>query len=254
MVLSVVRARARAGRRRAGRCGSCSPPTRRPAASLGALWLANTHPEVARGLHRGDRGGGRLLADGRRRPAALSDPDRGEGHRLAETDRRRPGRTRLVPQRRQRDHRTSAAVARIGAYEWPHRITDAQRAFLEAVSEALEIDFDPDRAEETLAKLGSIARMVGATMSNTANPTMLDGRLQAQRHSRRGHRRRSTAGSCPAARTSSSPPSPTCSGTRCATRCWRASRRWRPSSPARWSRPCRPAWSPRIPAPARCPT
>ncbi|HSU36107.1 MAG TPA: M20/M25/M40 family metallo-hydrolase, partial [Propionibacteriaceae bacterium] len=67
----------------------------------------------------------------------------------------------------------SAAVARIGAYEWPHKITDAQRAFLEAVSEAFGIELDPDRAEETLARLGSIARMVGATMSNTANPTML---------------------------------------------------------------------------------
>ena len=67
----------------------------------------------------------------------------------------------------------AAAVARIGAYEWPHKITDAQRAFLEAVSEAFGIELDPDRAEETLARLGSIARMVGATMANTANPTML---------------------------------------------------------------------------------
>ena len=67
----------------------------------------------------------------------------------------------------------AAAVARIGTYEWPHKITDAQRAFLGAVSEAFDIELDPDRAEETLAKLGSIARMVGATMSNTANPTML---------------------------------------------------------------------------------
>lgn len=67
----------------------------------------------------------------------------------------------------------AAAVARIGAYDWPHKITDAQRAFLDAVSEALGTELDPDRAEETLAKLGSISRMIGATMSNTTNPTML---------------------------------------------------------------------------------
>ena len=67
----------------------------------------------------------------------------------------------------------SAAVARIGGYEWPRKITDAQRAFLEAVAEAFDIDLDPDQVEETLGRLGSIARMVGATMSNTANPTML---------------------------------------------------------------------------------
>ena len=67
----------------------------------------------------------------------------------------------------------SAAVTKIGTYEWPRKITGPQRAFLEAVAEAFEIDLDPDRAEETLARLGTIARMVGATMSNTANPTML---------------------------------------------------------------------------------
>jgi acetylornithine deacetylase/succinyl-diaminopimelate desuccinylase-like protein len=67
----------------------------------------------------------------------------------------------------------SAAVARVGAYEWPHKITDAQRAFLDAVSEAFGFELDPDRAEETLARLGSISRMIGATMSNSANPTML---------------------------------------------------------------------------------
>jgi acetylornithine deacetylase/succinyl-diaminopimelate desuccinylase-like protein len=67
----------------------------------------------------------------------------------------------------------AAAVARIGTYEWPHRITAAQQAFLDAVAEAFEIDLDPADAEHTLARLGSLARMVGATMSNTANPTML---------------------------------------------------------------------------------
>jgi acetylornithine deacetylase/succinyl-diaminopimelate desuccinylase-like protein len=35
------------------------------------------------------------------------------------------------------------------------------------------VDFDPEDPAAVLAKLGSIARMVGATMRNTANPTML---------------------------------------------------------------------------------
>src|SRR3712207_1138202 len=57
----------------------------------------------------------------------------------------------------------SAAVARVGQHRWPHRITAAQQAFLAAVSEAFEIELDPDTVKETLARLGSIARMVGAT-------------------------------------------------------------------------------------------
>ncbi len=82
----------------------------------------------------------------------------------------------------------AAAVARIGTYEWPHRITDAQQAFLEAVSDAFGIELDPDRAEETLARLGSIARMVGATMSQHREPDDAAGGLQAQRHPGPGDR------------------------------------------------------------------
>jgi acetylornithine deacetylase/succinyl-diaminopimelate desuccinylase-like protein len=67
----------------------------------------------------------------------------------------------------------AGAVARIGEYKWPDRITTSQQAFLDALSEALEIELDPDTVEQTLQRLGSISRMIGATMSNTANPTML---------------------------------------------------------------------------------
>nr|WP_300145513.1 M20/M25/M40 family metallo-hydrolase [Propionicimonas sp.] len=67
------------------------------------------------------------------------------------------------------------AVSRVGGYRWPPRIRPAQRAFLDAVEQALGVPITADDAETTLARLGSIARMVGATMSNTANPTMLGG-------------------------------------------------------------------------------
>jgi acetylornithine deacetylase/succinyl-diaminopimelate desuccinylase-like protein len=67
------------------------------------------------------------------------------------------------------------AVSRVGSYRWPPRIRPAQRAFLDAVEQALGVQITADDAEQTLARLGSIARMVGATMSNTANPTMLGG-------------------------------------------------------------------------------
>jgi acetylornithine deacetylase/succinyl-diaminopimelate desuccinylase-like protein len=48
------------------------------------------------------------------------------------------------------------------------------RAFLDAVSEAYGIEIDPDDPDEALARLGSISRMIGAALRNTANPTMLD--------------------------------------------------------------------------------
>ena len=48
------------------------------------------------------------------------------------------------------------------------------RQFLAEVSDAYGIEIDPDDPEEALARLGSISRMIGAALRNTANPTMLD--------------------------------------------------------------------------------
>jgi Acetylornithine deacetylase/Succinyl-diaminopimelate desuccinylase and related deacylases len=67
----------------------------------------------------------------------------------------------------------AAAVSRIGSYRWPARIRPAQQQFLDAVEDVLGVEVSADNAETTLTRLGSIARMVGATMANTANPTML---------------------------------------------------------------------------------
>jgi len=68
----------------------------------------------------------------------------------------------------------SEAVARIGRHQFPVELTNTVRRFLADVSDALGTEFDPDDPETTIAKLGGIARMIGSTIRNTANPTMLD--------------------------------------------------------------------------------
>ena len=65
------------------------------------------------------------------------------------------------------------AVARIGRHEWPFRETEAAFEFARQASSALGIEFDPADPAAVLAKLGPIAKMVGATLTHTANPTML---------------------------------------------------------------------------------
>jgi acetylornithine deacetylase/succinyl-diaminopimelate desuccinylase-like protein len=64
-------------------------------------------------------------------------------------------------------------VARIGRHEWPTRLRPAAREFLEAAAEALGIEPGPDLGRQVLEKLGPLTRMVGATVSHTANPTIL---------------------------------------------------------------------------------
>jgi acetylornithine deacetylase/succinyl-diaminopimelate desuccinylase-like protein len=65
------------------------------------------------------------------------------------------------------------AVARIGRHEWPVRLTPSVTAFLRAACEALGTTFSINEPSAVLAKIGPIARMIGATLTSTANPTML---------------------------------------------------------------------------------
>ncbi|MEV6967845.1 M20/M25/M40 family metallo-hydrolase [Hamadaea sp. NPDC051192] len=64
------------------------------------------------------------------------------------------------------------AVAKLGRTQFPVVVTPTVRAFLDHVSEVLGVELDPD-PEKAIAKLGPIARIVGATIRNTANPTRL---------------------------------------------------------------------------------
>ncbi|HEY9410109.1 MAG TPA: M20/M25/M40 family metallo-hydrolase [Jiangellaceae bacterium] len=67
----------------------------------------------------------------------------------------------------------SEAVARLGRYEWPVRLTPTVRAFLTEAGDAFGVEFDPDDPQQLLDTLGSVGRIVGATLRNTTNPTML---------------------------------------------------------------------------------
>ncbi|GEC04437.1 peptidase M20 [Streptomyces spinoverrucosus] len=65
------------------------------------------------------------------------------------------------------------AVGRLGRHKWPVRVTKTVRSFLDELSDALGVELDPEDMDETLAKLGGIAKMIGATLRNSAAPTML---------------------------------------------------------------------------------
>jgi acetylornithine deacetylase/succinyl-diaminopimelate desuccinylase-like protein len=66
------------------------------------------------------------------------------------------------------------AVARVGRHSFPIQVSDTVEAFLREVCAALGIAYSPDDVEGVLDKIGPLARMIGATVRHTANPTMLD--------------------------------------------------------------------------------
>lgn len=67
----------------------------------------------------------------------------------------------------------ASAVARIGAHEWPVRLTPAMRTLLAAVGELAGEEATPENAEALVQEFGGAARMMGAVIRNTTNPTML---------------------------------------------------------------------------------
>jgi acetylornithine deacetylase/succinyl-diaminopimelate desuccinylase-like protein len=78
--------------------------------------------------------------------------------------------------------RLAAALSRIGAHEWPLRLTPTVRAALAELAalygvESVDPDNpDPENPENTdvlLDKLGPAAALVEATVRNSANPTMM---------------------------------------------------------------------------------
>lgn len=73
----------------------------------------------------------------------------------------------------------AAAVARMGQHEFPVQLTPTVRTFLEEICEEFGIPFDEKDVDATVARLGPIAKMIGATLRNTLNPTVLGGGYKA---------------------------------------------------------------------------
>ncbi|MFB9565425.1 M20/M25/M40 family metallo-hydrolase [Saccharopolyspora hordei] len=67
----------------------------------------------------------------------------------------------------------SEAVAKLGNHRFPLVLTDSVQEFLSGVTEITGWDFPEDDVEGAVAKLGNLSRMIGATLRDTANPTML---------------------------------------------------------------------------------
>ena len=72
----------------------------------------------------------------------------------------------------------SEAVTKIGNYEWPQTYTKAVKELFTAIADALERPLGDDY-REFLVESPSVARMIAATLQNTANPTMLDAGYKA---------------------------------------------------------------------------
>jgi acetylornithine deacetylase/succinyl-diaminopimelate desuccinylase-like protein len=135
-------------------------------AEFGARWLVERHAELFEGCTEaiGESGAFTFHADGGQRLYPIASAERGTAW-LKLTAHGRAGHG-AKPNAENAVTRLAAAVARIGAYQWPERLIPTVRAAIETIAAATGAEPEP-------GALGSAAALVAGTIRNSANPTML---------------------------------------------------------------------------------
>jgi acetylornithine deacetylase/succinyl-diaminopimelate desuccinylase-like protein len=172
MMLAVIRQRLREGRRPPRDIVLAFPADEEAGGDHGAGWLVDNHPELFDGVTEaiGEVGGFSTTIGGQRLYLVQTAEKGIAWLRLLARGTAGHG-SMLQPDNAVTE--VAEAVARIGRHEWPVRLTPSVTAFLEAAAAALGVSFAHNEPSAVLAKIGPVARMIGATLTNTTNPTML---------------------------------------------------------------------------------
>ncbi|MEV6177842.1 M20/M25/M40 family metallo-hydrolase [Streptomyces sp. NPDC052015] len=173
MILAVVRAWARQGVRPRRDLVLAFTADEEDSARDGSGFLADEHPHLFEGCTEGigESGAFTFHDGGGRRIYPIAAGERGTGW-IRLTARGRAGHGSKV-NRENAVTRLAAAITRIGAHEWPLRLTPTVRAALTELAALYGIDGGLDDVDGLLEKLGPSAALVEATVRNSANPTML---------------------------------------------------------------------------------
>jgi acetylornithine deacetylase/succinyl-diaminopimelate desuccinylase-like protein len=147
--------------------------------AYGAGWLVKNRPDLFEGCTEavGEVGGFSLTLAEDRRVYLIESAEKGIAWMRLRA-RGKPGHGSFLHD----DNavtKVAEAVARLGNHTFPITLTDTVRAFLDRMSELTGLEFPEDDLEGSLAKLGPLARIVGATIRDTANPTMLSAGYKA---------------------------------------------------------------------------
>ena len=173
MILAVILRRMRAGRRPPRDVVLAFLADEEAGGSYGARWLVDNHPGLFDGCTEAiSEVGGYSVTLGGQRLYLVQTAEKGIAW-LRLTARGRAGHGSMLNQ----DNAVTElaeTVARLGRHEWPQRLIPSTRAFLEAACSALGIDFVPNDLGQSVSKLGPIARVIGATLRTTINPTVLN--------------------------------------------------------------------------------
>ena len=170
MVLAVIRSRLRAERLPARDVVLAFTADEEAGGVYGAHWLVDNHPDAFEGATEaiGEVGGFSVTVN-QRRIYLIESAQKGIAWlRLVAKGRAGHG---SMTNDQNAVTELAAAVARIGRHEFPLHMTATTTALLETLADALGLPADDPDA--IVARLGPLAILIGATLRNTANPTVL---------------------------------------------------------------------------------
>jgi acetylornithine deacetylase/succinyl-diaminopimelate desuccinylase-like protein len=146
---------------------------------FGSRWMVANHPEVFAGCTEAisEVGGFSVTVAGGKRLYFIEAAQKGiHWMKLSASGRAGHG-SMMNPENALT--RISEAVSKIGNYEWPQRYTKTVKILFRKIAEVTGKKYDERDLRPLLDEIGPMARMIGATLQNTANPTMLDAGYKA---------------------------------------------------------------------------
>jgi acetylornithine deacetylase/succinyl-diaminopimelate desuccinylase-like protein len=146
---------------------------------FGSRWMVAKHPEVFKGCSEAisEVGGFSVTVAGNKRLYFIEAAQKGiHWMRLSASGRAGHG-SMMNPENALT--RLSEAVSKVGSYEWPQRYTKTVKVLFNKIAEVTGKKYDEKDLRPLLEEIGPMARMIGATLQNTANPTMLEAGYKA---------------------------------------------------------------------------
>jgi acetylornithine deacetylase/succinyl-diaminopimelate desuccinylase-like protein len=179
MILAIVRKWARVGYKPPRNIVLAFFADEEAGMTYGSRWMAKEHPEVFAGCTEAiSEVGGFSVTVGENKRLYLVEGAQKGIHWMKLTAQGRAGHGSMMND----DNAVTAiatAVEKIGNYIWPQRYTKTVKVFFEEIAKATNKKYDPSDLRPLLKELGSTARMIGATLQNSANPTMLEAGYKA---------------------------------------------------------------------------
>ena len=146
---------------------------------FGSHFMVDKHPEVFAGCTEAisEVGGFSVTLGNGKRLYLIETAEKGI-HWMRLTAHGRAGHGSLLNQENAVS-RISEAVAKIGNHQWPQRYSATVQTFFKKIAHVTGKTYDEKDLRPLLTELGFASRMIGATLQNTANPTMLEAGYKA---------------------------------------------------------------------------